>query len=684
MITFSTFARTVAADFQAFAKKGEVFVVNVEGDALWSAYLKAFPEGADPMFRKRTEHDCSTCRQFVRHAGGAVSLANNTVSTVWDSAASISGPYGEVAKALQELVRGSGVRDIFRTSEARYGAAVTRTLDMETQKVEQWGHFHTGDLWASLRSSAPDTDRGRYRTAAQVFARGLVELTPEALDTVIDLIQSNSLYRGAEHLRAVSEFREMQRSYHATEEKQRQLFAWRYAGHPAARFRNTVIGTLVQDLSAGEGIDRAVASFEAKVAPTNYKRSSAVITPAMVKKAMATIEELGLESALERRIAVLSDVAVTDVKWVDGGVKSLMKGGIGDILMKHATAGVAAKDSERAEDISIEDFMAQVLPEAQSVELFFAGRHAGNLMVLTAPVHPEAKPLFRWNNNFAWSYGGNVTDSIAERVKAAGGKVDGVLRVSLSWFNYDDLDLHIMEPPGRIVAAAHGRIFFGAKRGYTGGVLDVDMNAGEGRTREAVENVVWERKMPDGPYQVIVNNYRQRENSDPGFVIEIANAGKVLHYSYNKAVRDRADVVVVTLHMKNGIIERAEFGDPGISSSAISQERWGLRTEQYVKVDTIMLSPNYWGDNATGNKHFFFVCDGARCEEEMRGIYNEFLDPRLTEHRKVFEVLADKTKCPVAPGMAGLGFSSTKPDEVRARVHQGKRQRVYNIYVGVS
>lgn len=50
------------------------------------------------------------------------------------------------------------------------------------------------------------------------------------------------------------------------------------------------------------------------------------------------------------------------------------------------------------------------------------------------------------DNNFSWAYTGGITDSIKERVKQAGGNVDGELRISLSWFNFDDLDLHVIEP----------------------------------------------------------------------------------------------------------------------------------------------------------------------------------------------------------------------------------------------
>jgi hypothetical protein len=692
-MNLTSFARRVADSFQEIAKSSTVFVADIDGDALWAKYLASFPEGTDPIFKKRTEHDCSCCKQFVRRAGCVVAISNGKVHTVWDRAAEGAGTYAIVAAALQEAVSSAGIRDLFRVgkNEGQFGSAQTHSFDKESQRAATWEHLYTGEIPRALRVALPDTERGAYRTTVQVFERGLVELSPDAVDTVLSLIESNALYRGEEHKRAVVEFQKMQRCHlalvpdvEAIKGIEGSLFVWANASSPAARFRNTVIGTLVQDLSEGHELEHAVKAFETKVAPQNYKRTTALITPGMVKKAMATIEELGLEPALERRFAVLSDVSINDVKWVDNAARSLMKGGIGETLMAVATTRSAAKDEARGEDISIDDFMAKVLPETQAMEILFSGRHVGNLMALTAPVHPEPKQLFRWTNDFAWSYGGNVADSIKERVKKAGGKVDGaLLRISLSWFNYDDLDLHIHEPPGRGVYGHGMHINFRNKRGWTGGILDVDMNAGSGQTREAVENVVWATKPPDGAYRIGVHNYAHRETRDPGFVIETECEGKVSHYSFHKAVRQGQEVIVATLHVKNGVIERVEPGDAGITAANISQEKWGLTTERYVKVNTVMLSPNYWGDNAVGNKHTFFVIDGAKSDEDARGFYNEFLHPRLEPHRKVFEIIGDKTKCrPTEGHLAGLGFSSTKKDSFLVRVQSGKKQRILNVHVG--
>jgi hypothetical protein len=679
---FPTFAKIVAASFHAAIKAPQVYVTGVGGDALYQCYLAAFPAGTNPIFKKQTEHECSCCQHFIRRAGNVVSVSDQgDIRTIWDEASEKAPhPYSVVAAALREAVLAADISDLYRVGpkDNSFGAAATRSL-CDGDKVLTWNHLYTDAIPKALQVASPDQVRGDYRTTVQVFTRGLVELTSSALDTVLALIESNNLYRGAEHKTVVVQFMAAQKAFQARESRAQSIFAWTNATGPASRFRNTVIGTLVQDLSDGVDVERAVASFEAKVAPTNYKRSSAVITPAMVKKAMETIETLGLEPSLERRFATIGDISVNDVKWVDGSVKPTMKGGLVDTLMQVATTAnpqSTKKDEERAEDIGLETFVEQVLPAATGMEVLLKGEHLGNLMSLTAPVNPEPKQLFRWNNDFAWSYGDNVTDSIAERVKKAGGKVEGaVLRISLSWFNYDDLDLHVY--------GLHDHIYFRNKRGSSGGTLDVDMNAGSGTSREAVENVVWSGKMPNGAYKVVVNNFSQRENGDVGFVVEVECAGKLSHFSYNKTVRDRQDIHVATLHMKDGIVDRLEMGDPAITASNISQTKWGLSTEQYVRVDAVTLSPNYWGDNAVGNKHTFFVLRGAKNDEPTRGIYNEFLHPRLEPHRKVFEVIGDKTKCQPTDGqLSGLGFSSTKRTSFLVRVQQGKRQCLYNVLVG--
>ena len=87
-----------------------------------------------------------------------------------------------------------------------------------------------------------------------------------------------------------------------------------------------------------------------------------------------------------------------------------------------------------------------------------------------------------------------------KRLKREGAK-SGAITISLMWDNYNDIDLHCIDPRGEV-------IYFGHRQSRSGGELDVDMNAGGPVSNEPVENIYWENKKAiKGNYQVYVNHY---------------------------------------------------------------------------------------------------------------------------------------------------------------------------------
>ena len=666
------------ADFQQFVadvttrlsvlSQGELFVVgdSLDRDSLWLTFLGSFPAGTNLRFRERSEYDCSTCRGFIKNLGNVVGIHNGRVRTVWSGVSASDPVFSVVGAAMDEFVGTLPLSGIFRSTEAQYGTPTTRTL--RDGRVEVWNHLH-GRVEKRHHTRDVGAARGAFDAAVQVFQRGLAELTQHALDTVVDLIDDDALYRGTEHRRAVTEFRSLQNGW--TQAPDGRAFIFANAMNPAARFRNTVIGTLVQDLSAGVDLEQAVRSFEAKVAPQNYQRPTALITPAMVRAAMKTIAELGLEESLQRRFARLSDVSVTNVLWVDNDTQSRMKDGLEGLLMQAATTGSAGARLRDAkpEEMPVVAFMKDVLPGAATIDLWAAGSHEPNFVSLTTGRHPDAPRLFTWDNDFAWSYRGNVTDSIKEKVKRAGGNVAGKLRVSLSWFNHDDLDLHVYEPNG-------DHIWYKDKRNK----LDVDMNAGGTFSREPVENVTWTDHLPDGEYRIEVNQFRKRESTEVGFVIETESNGKIEHYRHERAVGHKETVEVGRMTVAGGVITAFRPGRDMQPGSA-GKDLWGITTEQFVPVSTIMYSPNHFDHSEVGNRHYFFILKGCVNDQPTRGIYNEFLRHDLQPHRKVFEVLGDRTKCePSEDQLSGLGFSSTVRNSVVAKVSMtGGRRHLISI-----
>ena len=660
MSKFRPFAAAIAAHF-ATMSSSELYRVAIDGDTLWQAYLAAFPEGTNPIYRVRTEHDGSYDRNVVRKLGNVVRINDDgTLTSIWD-VVGLAYPYNEVAKTLSDLVRSAVVTNLFRIKEQKLGYIKSYERREDGSTIE-WSHFHA-DIAARHQSRDVDTELGITNTTIQVMRRGFEEITPAAVDDVLELIRAGNLYRGSEFQSALQQFQRQQMRYlDVTDDQSRSITLWLGVRSPISRLRNTVIGTLLTDLSEGVDLERAVKSYEQKVAPTNYKRPTALITQGMINQAMETISGLGLEPALQRRFANLHDLSVNNVLWVDNRDRAKMQESIATLLQ--AEVRQRAPDF-MAGELSVDDFVATILPKAVELEVMFTNQHQANLMSLTAPVDVHAPSLFKWGNNFAWSYNGNITDSIKEKVKAAGGNVNAALRVSLAWHNFDDLDLHTQCPDGHI--------YFG----YKCGILDVDMNAGGGTTRTPVENLSWTNPK-DGLYRITVDQYSRRETDNVGFTLEVANDGKVTQYSYPHAVT--GTVPAITFTIKNQKIVELAVSDKRITGQGIAQQAWGLTTESFVKVTTVLNSPNHWDGEHTGNKHWFFILANCQNDEPARGIYNEFLKPELEAHRKVFEVLGNKTKClPTADQLSGLGFSATKRDSVIVRVIDRSSTKIYKI-----
>jgi hypothetical protein len=662
MSDFIAFRNAVNAQLQQMTKHyGQLYRVDVTKDEIWDCYLASFPAGTNPVYKERTEHDCNCCKQFIRDIGRVVAIDENfkTVS-VWDIDETGTF-YDVVASAMSDLVHKHRIDRVFRHDVKKVGHARNHTTDDQGNVVD-FDHFSTTlnskfvftDGSIETRNSQ---DQGNY----DVLARSVREITSDAIDIVLDLIDQNSLYRGEEHRSIVALLRRVKTDFVKMKNSEKaHNYLWFKSvelGH-AARFRNTAIGTLLTDISNDVDLEQAVKSFESKVAPHNYKRTSALITQRMIDDAQKTVKALGLEDALYRRFAKTDDLTINNVLFANRDVQPKMKGAFDDLK---PTAAKNKPSVDALEEISIQDFVNKVLPKIDSLEVLVENKHSGNFVSLVAPVYNDAPSLFKWDNNFSWTYRGDITDSIKERVKKAGGKVDGDVRVSLSWSNRDDLDLHVFEEKG-----AH--IHFGAKRSpRSRGHLDVDMNV-HGESTDPVENVTWSdhRTMLPGRHRVDVHQFTKRESHDVGFEIEIEVMGQVTHVVYDSPVKQNQYVTVGHLVVDKN--HNVTF-EPALPSTTRSRTEWNIDTQEFHKVQMVMNSPNHWDDQEIGNKHWFFMLEGCYNPDPARGFYNEFLNNELNKHRKVLEVLGSKMKAePTEDQLSGIGFSSTQRNELVCKV----------------
>ncbi len=673
MSEFKNFKTAMQKQFSSMAENHSVlFITDVSRDEIWETYLASFPAGTNNLFRERNEYDCNTCRQFLRPYGNVVAINDkNEVVTIWDI--KVEGYYQAVADALAAKVRSGAVKELFVSKILKLGTGENH--EQTDKGVRTWTHF-SFDLPKKFLTTSSDSEEaimGQFRDKRNVFKRGLDELTTEAVEIVLDLVNQGTVYRGAEHKANLEGFLALKKKYEKIPVGERDNWAWANtkgaAGH--AFIRNTSIGTFLQDVSEGRDLDIALSAFERIMAPSNYKRPTAVITKKMIEEAEAKIVELGFENSLARRFSVTEDITVNNVLFANRTTKKKMSGSAFDKLKEEIPDKV--KNLERTEEITIEDFIKNVLPTLTSIEMLVENRHAGNFMSLISPEDLAAPSIFKWNNNFSWAYNGDVADSMKENVKKAGGSVDGVLRFSIQWNdkgdNNNDYDAHCQEPGGQ-------HIYFSSKNNrFTGGELDVDIQS-PGRSI-AVENITWpsKQKMLEGKYKFWVHNYAHRGGTS-GFRAELEFDGVIHSFDCSTNLRQSADLHVVE-------VEYTHKGGfkivSSVPSTESSREIWGINTNKFTNVSMVMNSPNHWDGEQTGNKHLFFILEGCKNENSPRGFFNEFLNESLTPHRKVFEVLGSKMRVePSDRQLSGIGVSSTQKNDIVLKV-TGSVTRVLKV-----
>lgn len=686
---FKDFVKAIQKNLQQMSKdSSRLFTVNVDTEELYNLYLDSFPAGTNEIYRERREYDCSCCRHFIRDVGNVVSIKNGELHTIWGINPVSDDKYNVVAAALDAYVKQKAVLGVFLKKEKRIGTPENREM-LPTGKINKYEHFFVDlpeiCIFKECYGHTLEGDLSQFRDIRNVFKRSLDEISKEAIDTVLELIAQNSLYKGAEWKKQLTEFKNYQKEYGKLTDEQKELWIWEKsiaAGAVIGKIRNHSIGTLLVNISEGMDLDIAVRKYEQIVAPVNYKRPKAIFTKKMLEDAKKTITELGYMDSLQRRFATLDDITVNNILFSNKDAAKRITGAMDLFDEMEQDVAIDPKRFSKVEEISAEDFIKNVLPVAKELEVYLENKHIQNMVSLIAPEVADAKTMFKWNNGMSWAYTGNITDSdIKENVKAAGGSVTGIVRFSIQWNDGNgkdnsDLDAHCLEPQGG------DHIYFSHKISrYTGGELDIDITDPIYQCKSnggvAVENITYPSKerMKPGTYKFYVNQYSFRNSQ--GFKAEIEVNGEIHSYEYNTPVRGNVDVAEVILDQSGNfkVVDKL----PG-NCATISKDVWGIKTLQFTPVSVVCYSPNYWDEQkGIGHQHLFFMLKDCINPEEPNGYYNEFLKPELEQHRRVFETLGAKAHVKdVDDQLSGVGFSLTKRNDLIIKV-KGATERVVKV-----
>lgn len=178
-------------------------------------------------------------------------------------------------------------------------------------------------------------------------------------------------------------------------------------------------------------------------------------------------------------------------------------------------------DSPEPEDVSVEleQFVsAQVLPDIpsgldQEIELPESSNQSNSLpredagSLESAPSSPSAKERFSSllsQGSQLGGSGGQGNGIFEQRLRAYGAQT-GDVQVSLMWYTADDIDLHVEYSNGR----SSEKIGWDYRHGYSGGMLDIDMNAIGPQNNQPIENIFWPTgSSPRGEFVVGIHFFR--------------------------------------------------------------------------------------------------------------------------------------------------------------------------------
>src|ERR1035437_4124677 len=691
--------KKIQKQFNEMCSSGKLFRVKLTGQEIWDMYIKSFSTEDNPTFRdpESSTKNCNLCKSFIRRYGNIVSVDKNfNITTMFD--VSIKGEYENTAKILTKAIKSSEIVDVFfetfdelnslpyescKKSNTIFRLGTNKNHKRYTkEEAEKFGvvkpnetksfnHFHL-DLskdFVDITGSSRESIMGDFRSSKDVFKRAMEEISLDTLMLVKDLIVQGSLLNGESHLFKIEQIIPLKREYDELSKKQKNSWCWvKSYKLPLAKFKNELIGVLCSDLAEGMEINKACLAWNKRVDPANYMKATAPITKKQIQEAKEFVEQNGYIESFDRRFATIDDIKVSEILHANAGDGKIKSVSIFDGVKSTSTRHKKS-EFEGLEELGIEKFMKDILPGCSSIEVLLQNSHNGNMVSLTTANNPDSKPIFKWSNNYSWTFNGNLAgkSEIKEAVKIAGGNIVGVLRGSVIWndngsvggYDNSDLDSWCEQPNKERIGFSSGfRKDHGNNLSSCSGQLDLD-NTGPGQ-KLGIENIYFAdiKKMKDGVYKFWVNQYSSRNSK--GFKYEIEFDGEIFNYEYNKPVSGNVQIAEITL--KNGQFTIKHL----LQESAVSsKEIYGLETNQFHKVNLVCLSPNHWNGETIGNKHYLFMLDGCKSPVSIRSFHNENLISDLLTHRKVMEVLGTTNMIePSDKQLSGLGFNATVRGEL--------------------
>jgi len=382
---YSEFEQTVRDRLASF---GDVPLFTTDASNLWQLYVDGIPGD-------RQHYNCHACRNFIERYGGIVTIIED----------------GEAMPVMWPVI----VPDVFQDSIAAIWLAIkkAKVTGVFLSKDKVLGTPITGQ-WTHLSAQNPRPFMTRLHTASEVMAEkrsdfillktSMKEYPINAINQVLLLLKADALYRSEKVLGIAKWFKALHDAT-STEKncKIRDNLLWRavaLAPPGYCHVKNTMIGTLLDDIVAGMSLEDASRRFAAKMHPLQYQRPQAAPSAGNLARAEEIVAKLGIEKSLDRRFARLNEVQAI---WRPLDQQPETKNGVFSHLKQKGKAEIQSDAPHVI--ITFKKFVEIVLPDALRMDLMVPYR--GNFMAMLTAEHMDAPPIIQWDsieqrNPFSW------------------------------------------------------------------------------------------------------------------------------------------------------------------------------------------------------------------------------------------------------------------------------------------
>ena len=369
--------------------KQPLFTTDANSDLLWLTYLSQLPFN-------RQHYNCNCCRRFIQQYGGLVTIEKGvvTVPLLWEkNSAAVPAFFRDAVTQLWAIVKTAKVTGLFLTKEEVWGNPISASKPGVT-------------IWTHIHGLTKEVVKHPLKTAYQMMAEKAEDfkllkstvLQPklkQAVTVAQQILNQGSLYRSEKAEGICNWLSELltEIQYLTGEERDRRLWlAVATAPVGFCHVKNTVLGTLLEDIESGYSFDVISSRWQKKLHPLQYQRPTAAPTAGNIAAAERIFKEMNLEASLQRRYALLSELPQSQMLWTPKAAETPAFAGI--------FAGLkATKDHPKLQlksaTMTWAVFSRDLLP---SVTKMVAGVPTiGSFYGLVTATDPDSKPLLQWD-----------------------------------------------------------------------------------------------------------------------------------------------------------------------------------------------------------------------------------------------------------------------------------------------